>query len=59
MTTEWREIWRIVGLFAPAQAAYCLRDGSARKTITESARRMMLAEHTYAQRMATLVAIMQ
>jgi spore maturation protein CgeB len=50
---------RISSLYTPAHAAYCLRDGSARKAIAESARRMVLAEHSYGKRMAVLVATMR
>jgi spore maturation protein CgeB len=44
---------------AASLAAYYLRNGSARETIAESARRRVLAEHTYEKRMATLVATMR
>jgi len=44
---------------AVSLAAYYLRNGSARKTIAESARRRVLADHTYEKRMAVLVATMR
>ena len=44
---------------AVSLAAHYLRNGPARKTIAESARCRVLAEHTYDKRMATLVAAMR
>ena len=44
---------------AASLADYYIRNGSARKTIAESARRRVLADHTYEKRMAVLVATMR